>query len=347
MTPLGSAIETLPIALTQERVVESFDGPLLVLHRNHAGEPYLEMWVDRDGAQDRWFIFRISELELIHYEFQRRTLKQTLLDARDGYVFVRDVEVGHPIRLSTLAVASIPVGYLPKNDSFHDQSLNPSLSADLDEQIFMIDFDWDTDTFRDVDRKYDQVYSFMASFGKARIGNPIALQASFATMTFDSGWNYKTAFDRLRLATPVTKRAKVSEVQYASPGLVRFRVDGQVASTVRSAINVLYDNPKELWKKYDLAHDIILDMGRNADLYKADPKLLASREQSLRSSVKDLAEILGTVDGDSLLAAAGSAYIAGELLVTFVRRMSSLRDYDAGGTAELAGIQKPDVDDDD
>lgn len=113
LKPLGSPLRGEPVHLTQDHVLDYFEGPILSLYRNTAGEPYLEMWADRDVGRERWLLFRVTEQKLVEYLQQGVPLRDLVLGAPDGYVFVKDCDSVGSWSWSLLPVAEIPDGLLP------------------------------------------------------------------------------------------------------------------------------------------------------------------------------------------------------------------------------------------
>lgn len=336
-------LERVPLDLRRERVIEAYDGPLLVLHRNNANERFLELWLERDKARNRWFLFRTTELALAEFEFLKRTLRDLLLEAPDGYGFVREKENGNLVQVAMLAIAELPNRYLPTDDSYHDQELNPRFARPENDQVFLLDGDWEIDRFRELDRKYKQVYAFMGAFGTRRIGNEENLMLSLRHRSFGSRWSYKTAFDRLMHSLPIDNRAKMIAVQYASPGLVRFRAEATVAQSIREAFQPFFDSPHEVNRRYSVAHRLVVDLGNRTAEAHGEPThdhTFKELEGELKRRLRELATTLAVVDFQALISLTGSVLIAGELLVTFVRRMRSLIDFAESGGAELAGMHR-------
>lgn len=346
-TDLGAELAALPIELTFDRPLEYFEGPLVAVYRSPAKDPYLEVWLDRDHERDWWFLFRVTEYELNGYEFLKRTLREMILSMRDGYGFVRETRAGNVVRTAMVTVNEFPQKYLPTEDSFHDQDLNPGLDALSKAQVFLLEKEWEIDQVKEVDRKFKQAYSFMGAFGASRNGDQDLLRRAFSNQSFKSGWNYKAAFDILNLSIPSDERARMSAVHSESPGYLRFRVDGNVAASLREALHAFFEKPEELRRKYDAAHSIVVELGKAIEARNVVPVVpppppdpaFVQREADLKARLGELATVIRVVDFEALISAAGSVYIAGELLVTFVRRMESLVDYAEYGIAELAGIR--------
>lgn len=408
MTPLGTEVPSSSLLIERDRPLEIFDGSaLLSVYRNAGGDPFLVKWMDREGDLDRWLIFRVTDLALTQFEFLKTTLRLLIQSARDGYVFVRDTRRGEIVRTAIMHVTEMPPKYVPGARSVHDQDLNPSFDDPLDEQAFFLDGTWEPEEFADLDRKYRQAYSFLGAFGNQATGDPEFIESALRHEEFRSGWNYKPAFDHLALSLPRDDRAHMVTVQYNSPGLLRFDVDGHIAQSLREAYAALTADPDRA-KRFNAAHERVLALRRQYEEIRVEQRKVEERrltsiegvrdsgqlvsvpsaprpaapldrqqraeriqaiamressrqivdvpdalkpavallEEAARLPLEDLARAVRVVDFNALLALSGSIYVAGELLLTFVRRVQSLARFGRKGMAELAGIPEDVVDSD-
>ncbi len=124
LEPLGSPLQGEPVHLILDRVLSYFEGTLLSLYRNPAGEPYLEMWADCGKAYERWLVFRTTEGGLAQYLGQKVSLRTLLTETPDGYVFVRDVDRTDKSSWALLPVGAIPTDIIPM-DGMYDPELEP------------------------------------------------------------------------------------------------------------------------------------------------------------------------------------------------------------------------------
>ena len=69
-----------------------FEGPLLSHYVSEKGDDYLFYWVDRDEADNRWLVLRVSLANLQKYIAKELTLLQLIESPNDGYLYTVDVD---------------------------------------------------------------------------------------------------------------------------------------------------------------------------------------------------------------------------------------------------------------
>lgn len=98
-----------------------FEGPFLSHYVSTKGDDYLFYWVDRDEADNRWLVLRVSLANLQKYIGKAITLRELIKNPNDGYLYAVDVNndiIYHDVKL--VQPSALPEEYLPDPDSFYD-----------------------------------------------------------------------------------------------------------------------------------------------------------------------------------------------------------------------------------
>lgn len=123
MEPLaGQKLHIHPLNTLRRRAdLIYFEGPLLSLYENASGEPFFALWADVSDDSHRWLVFRATSEAVSAYVGRTKSLRDILLSAGDGYVFVVDAaepeDFGAVVAVRT---EDLPVAYLPAIDSFYE-----------------------------------------------------------------------------------------------------------------------------------------------------------------------------------------------------------------------------------
>ena len=108
-----------------------FDGPFLSHYVSSKGEDYLFYWVDRDNADNRWLVLRVSLSSLQRYIGKEITLRELIESPNDGYLYTVDVDNDlryHNVKL--IQPSSLPENYLPATDSYYEFAPIPTENAE-------------------------------------------------------------------------------------------------------------------------------------------------------------------------------------------------------------------------
>lgn len=116
------------------------DGPLLSLYYNEKGDYYLFYWIDCDERANRWMILRVDNKSLYEYLDREKTLLQVVKNPSDNFVWITDID-SNGAQVSTLAmpVSSIPLDYLPGEDSWFDFDHREELLKEVSVNKFEVD----------------------------------------------------------------------------------------------------------------------------------------------------------------------------------------------------------------
>jgi len=338
MTSASKGMLMSPIAwLTYDRCLEFLDGERLVLLRNRAGEPFLKIWTDVVDDVTRWWYVRTTEVELNHFLFCRLSLKQVILSARDGFVYVVDIRRNGDLQNVTLeATTALPKESLPSDDSLFDSDLG--FEAPRDEHTVLIDGRWQAADLSKLEKRLTDVVSFLAPFGTDVMHHKgqqetLFLKDAFTSYRYRGGWVQKLTFDRLSRVVPAEKQVELDKLFYASPGIVKFRMDPVYEGRVRLALKAFEARRLEARAAYHALHETLLALGRAEDSAERSSESVKAEIADLRSTLpalsNRLAIVLGGIDLARVQSTANDEENTGQLLAAYFRRLEELYDLEA------------------
>jgi Zn-dependent peptidase ImmA (M78 family) len=127
MDAIGISISRLPVTdLRKVRDLEYYEGPVLSEFHSRTGGTYLFSWCDMDARAHRWLVFRIGKDALSQFLQGRVSLREVVLGAQEGFVYL--VDIGEEQRYQRVALLSsheLPASYVPGERSFFDPALMP------------------------------------------------------------------------------------------------------------------------------------------------------------------------------------------------------------------------------
>lgn len=336
----GHAIDGLPVELTWKRVIEYFDGERLVELRSAGQDPYFKIWSDTDGNLTRWLILRLTDSDVAHFLHMDMSLRTVIEKARDGHVYVVDMRGTETHRVAFLRVSDIAEESLPSSDSFYDDTLTPECRKNTSQdQLILLDGHWNAEELAKYERRYTQVYAFNALFG-ADAGKSIqGIKDRLVRHVFTgSGWSYVSAFDKIVAYVPRDDKPQFKAIQLASPGVVRYGVDGDLACRVRDTVACFRELGDGLITKYNALHDLLLDIGRTAREEEWSEERLAEVSSAPNPVVWEaampLAEALG-LDPTRVWSVAGSDLNASEVIASYFRKAHDLYKDELRGVAVI------------
>jgi hypothetical protein len=320
----ATALADFPFSLTVVRDLEEYEGPLLIEMKSSKGETFLQHWCDRYGSLDRWLVVRTPPAEVTRYLVGLVGLRDVITACRDPFVYLLDVARGGVVERSfLLSPFALPEEYLPEPDVRHEARLTRPSAADRYFQDMYVDDDWGYYQVSEYPRKYIQAYSVHALFGVS--GDPANVGEIGYRLT--QGFVFGTLFTNLGASIRPEKQASLEAVSVASPGFIRFKVDPDIAASVRAAVS-----------NYKVARDRVSEgnylLGRWVNGH--EPTMT---EELVRKHVADVSSVLG-INSEVLLHRTDTLHTAVKTLRSYVTRISFLATKDAEGTAMFVGIER-------
>lgn len=320
LSKIGVQLRSLPVSLEYVRTLEFFEGDRLVELRTPSNETYLGIWFDCLDTINRWLYVRANPVDVAKFLEGRRSLRDILVDSRDGVGYLADLDAHERIRrVAFIPLSEIEASSLPNEESFHDPDLAPETGGN--EQAILVDGKWSGYLLSLLERRYTQVYSFLALAG-GKVSSQ-RVQTQFENYRIRGGWIQHTIFTQILDLVPKELQPSMTSVQIASPGLVRYNVDPDLGSRVRKALRRFQDRRDDAERAYNALHDILLDIG--AARNKSNQARIDTLKKGLAEPIRQLAAVLGQVRVPSLLQAAGNnPENAGQLLAAYWRKLSEL-----------------------
>ena len=316
----GLPLKSLPLQLDHVRDIEAFDGPLMSEFRSDTGEVFIYLWCDCDDASSRWIVVRIPKQTLFRYLLADISLRHVIQDSPDGFVYLVDLDQNGEMRQAWyVRTGRLPAEYLPSDDSFYTRGEESQtgyqdiyVGGEGTEAIAIVS------TYP---KKYQQVYTFNALFRKQ--ARPAA--ANIPDYRLQGGWSFHTLFRKLGENVPEELRADLVELQAASPGFLRFRVEDAIADGVRDAV-----------ARYPVQRQAIRDISKALRRWLKDGRRL--REGQVKRLIIELGDILG-LDGEALLRANDTLGIVAKTLLSYSRKIAFLSERHAAKSAMMVGVQ--------
>lgn len=351
MRDIGMQLPSLPIKeLYRSRVLEYFEGCLLVEYRTASGDIYLFLWVDSNQEYNRWIVFRIGERDLARYLQRNVSLRELLFDCRDGFVYVIDTDgEGDRRRISLSSLDDLPPDYIPGEESMFDPELMPRNSRQS--HGILINGSWSLRDLADFPRVYRNTYNMLYRFaeGDGEPGEDDEDYEAFAQRTSDEGSDegddaedmslelinndlypppQEMQFDihgghgfatnnlyaSLEKHVPEAQKPQLLALAYSSPGVISMSLNIGVSGMVREAVARLTKHNGELSYLDDL-------------IYKAVHKDERMTSMDLEENLRRFANLLGNLNYDNLKVATRQIEFLADLLRAHLRMLRRLAKY--------------------
>jgi len=306
----------IPVDLEFVRDLEAFDGPLLSEFQSSDGETFLYYWCDCSDQANRWLVVRTPREDLFRYLVGRTPLLSLILECRDGFLYVVDIDRDAEVLSAWFVYAeNVPENYLPGPKSFRQ----PGAGIEPGFQDVSVDQKWDYEQVSAYPRKYLQAYAFHTAFGLG--GDPEALVVDYR---LTKGWVFGSLFERMRTNAPPPRRASLEAVAFASPGYLRFRVDPVIAEGLRDAVARYQGSRSELRR---MVRELQTWTNGHQDL----------EESAVIKLIRRASGSVG-VDGSAILSHIDTVKHAGKVLVSYFARLEFLAMNQTKKTAMLVGF---------
>lgn len=201
-----------------------FEGPLLSLYKSELGNDLLYAWLDCSSIRNRWCIIPVERKSLRDYLEQQKTLREIFVESEWLVIF----HTGASAKRSSFLLTSwenLPEEYLPEADSYLTPDIaTPAaekLAEEITESYFLgLDGELYIDDFSLIPKIYQQLYSF--HYGLEHLDRP-AVHGALSKLagSWTGGFSAVNLFTGLNSVTPSIHRAKVAEIQFASPGHIK------------------------------------------------------------------------------------------------------------------------------
>lgn len=222
-----------------------FEGPLLSLYKGESGNDLLYAWLDCTAIRNRWCIVPVDRKSLRDYLEQQKTLRDLYLESEWIVIFHTGTSSKRSAFLRT-SWDRLPDAYLPDVDSYLTPEIATPAAEKLAEEIteaYFLGLDGELyiDDFSLVPKIYQQLYSF--HYGLEHLDRP-AVHGALSKLAgrWTGGFSAVHLFTGLNSVTPSIHRAKVLEVQFASPGHIKLDLLPDLARRIEISAGQIADD---------------------------------------------------------------------------------------------------------
>lgn len=120
MNAYGTKIDALPFQLLSNRILEYYDGPLLVEFDCTNGNKYIFSWVDANETCNRWLVFRAVERKVLQYKCRKLSLRNLISESAEPLFLVDFNSNFEHEAVYLCGFSDLPDEYLPRENSFYN-----------------------------------------------------------------------------------------------------------------------------------------------------------------------------------------------------------------------------------
>jgi hypothetical protein len=234
-TVSGTILPALPLSgLKRVRDLLYFDGPLLTEYVSSSGDNYLFYWCDCDESVNRWMVLRVSEANVLRLVNRFVPLDFVIpAGSKDEFVYLIDNSYSgnRTSSVKLVSLTDIPESYKPERGAYLEVAKPVATSRIFSVLIESgtLEGGWTTPQLTDFPGIFAKVYSLIYGFNILRL-------PGFASYPWRGGFSSMHFFNWLANLIPSEDRPKVSAMQFASPGFMRFELNGQTAEQVTKSV---------------------------------------------------------------------------------------------------------------
>ena len=320
--------------LTVEKILLSYEIPLVVLAKSGTGDRFIGVNYDDASLGHKFYFSRVKTEHLKLLYAEKIDVHYVVTKLHKGKYELGDLwgKVGEEFK--TKRFAEIAPELLPEPGMFIPGHAEESLNSDY--KVVEIDGRWEISDLRKFSDLVQDCYSFgfalLGSTGKAAQAR---IDSLFHKHPWRGGFSSVNFFKELYKNIPQEDRAGIRQINYASPGEIKFYMNGDVADSIRELVLDINDEDSSAQESYKLARSFLQNrnwLGKSdmdIDLSESDLEELTDllRTTCLAFSLEEHADhILTLASGDPLSAV--------KIVLAYFRRLQGLADYVATGKAQ-------------
>jgi hypothetical protein len=319
---------------TVQKVLLSYEVPLVILAKRSNGNLYLGLnYEDGDTAYKFYFSrIKTEHLNLLYEE--KIDAHYVLTKLHKGKYELGELWGSVDESFTTKSAEELPADSLPEPGMFIPGHAPESHNSEV--KIVNIDGQWEISDLRKFSDLVQDCYSFgFALLGAAGQIASTRINKLFHKHPWRGGFSSVNFFRELYVNIPAEDRADIRSFNYASPGEIKFFMNGDVADSIREIVNGINEPESEAKEVYRKAYRRLQD---NQWLSKsdADVALSAIDLADLTQILQDCCDAFG-IDGQAdhiLDLASGDPLSAVKIVFAYYRRLQGLADYVATGKAQ-------------
>ena len=237
----------------------------------------------------------------------------------------------------------VPEDFLPEPrmfSEFHTELL-PVEPVASDEEVLVVDGEWDMPEFGNFYQRYSDVYAFIAAlknWNSVQLANDVKrrILETFTGKPFQGGFSYVHFFQDLNDQLQRTQRLGLDKISYASPGTVEIRGEADLFSEMQNLIPTYLENRVEITAQYSKLYKYLSErryLTMHGDRFPGDAVVSAYIDQE----AKNLADLMSEPDFTSVQTLAhNNALVTAKIILAFSRRLEEASSYFAQGRVSFS-----------
>lgn len=320
--------------LIVKEILLRYEEPLVVIARDSKDKKYIGV---NYGDGEKAYLFHFSRVLDEHiddlYE-QRFDLRYLITKMRRGQPQLAEIfgtvgEAFKPTPTKDLEEDWLPETGLFLSEEYRKEKQNAK-------SVVHIDGRWDIDDLNRFSNLVQDAYAFVYALNKK--GNQAtwySIADKFHRYPWRGGFSSVNFFSEIYKSIPTKDRAKISRIQYASPGTIEFAMNSDVSTSIHNFVSNINSQKSSSREAYTSSRKYLRDkkwLGRAKD----DLELSSQDNEELLDHVSKLA-IAFALDKhkDDIIDLANKDPLAAvKILLAYFRRLEGLADYVATGKAQ-------------
>lgn len=321
----------------------AFEGPIVSLYKTNKDSDALFIWVDSTEKRTRWAIVNISRDYLKGYLRKEFSLLDVFKQNEKMFVF-DTTETGTKTAVMETTWNNFPPEYLPLQDSYLIDEISTREAKGLADtrtekyEITLVGGELYIDDLGKIPRLYQQLYSF--HYGLEHLDR-LAVRSALSRLMnkWKGGINAVNLFSGLKSVTPSIHRAKLDNLQYASPGHIKMELLPELASRIESTATKAQENSENLRTLYKETYNFFsknkisgFDDERSGQVIALN-KL---QEEELQKLVKKFFLLLGWNDYHEKFSSVDMTALAeARAVLAYYRRLRNLLEFSESNLIKL------------
>lgn len=237
----------------------------------------------------------------------------------------------------------VPEEFLPEPrmfSEFHTEQLPVEPTAS-DEEVLVVDGEWDMPEFGNFYQRYSDVYAFIAAlknWNSAQLAYEVKqrILQTFTTKPFQGGFSYVHFFQDLNEQLQRTQRLGLDKISYASPGTVEIRGEADLFDEMQALIPAYLEEREAITQQYSKLHKYLSE---NRYLTMHGDRFVGGDAASdyIDREAKALADMMTEPDFDTIKKLAhGNSLVTAKIVLAFSRRLEEASSYFAQGRVSFS-----------
>jgi|GEM_PF-2511094 len=317
-----------------EKVLLSYEIPLVVLAKSGKGDRFLGVNYEDAQVGHKFYFSRIKTEHLKLLYAEKIDVHYAVTKLHTGKYELGELWGKSGEEFKTKRFADLNPDHLPEPGMFIPGHAQESLNSDY--KVVDIDGRWEISDLRKFSDLVQDCYSFgFALLGATGNAAKARIDSLFHKHPWRGGFSSVNFFKELYKNIPQEDRAGIRKIDYASPGEIKFYMNGDVADSIRELVLEINDDESPAHESY-----------RTARRFLQDRNWLSKSDTDIQLTASDLVELSQLLDASCkafglqdhsdhiLQLASGDPLSAVKIVLAYFRRLQGLADYVATGKAQ-------------